>query len=191
MLYSFCICGGFMAEKFSTPLERWYAANRENPGLDDALRLLLGHALVGIFRRHFPDFPVFSPEKAVSLAQRLPIRAFPANFGGWISSPSKFAPEVLRFCENSGAFVFPPGVNLSLASGTVDLRGVRCPLGSVRARLVMRGLDSGEELNILLDDGEPIENVPRALVEDGEKILFREKKTDYWKIRVRKREATK
>lgn len=181
-----------MTEKISTPLGRWYAANRENPDLDDSLRLLLGHALVGIFRRHFPEFPVFSPEKALSLAQRLPFGALPANFGGWLSSPGKFALELLRFCENSGTYAFPPGINLSDASArAVDLRGVRCPLGSVRARLAMRGLDGGEETSILLDDGEPIENVPRALVEDGDKILFREKKSDYWEIRVRKREETK
>lgn len=183
-----------MAEKISnqTPLERWYQANRNDPNLDVSLRLLLGHALVGIFRRCFPDSSVFSPEKALSFAQRLPKKAFPEGMGNWISSPERNAPEILRFCETSAEYSFPADIDVrGFSEGTVDLRGVRCPLGSVRARLVMLGLEAGEEVSLFVDDGEPIENVPRALVEEGDRILFREKKTNYWEIRVRKRETTK
>ncbi len=183
-----------MAEKNlnPTPLERWYLSNRNDPDLENSLRLLLGHALVGIFRRCFPESSVFSPEKALSFVQRLPKKAFPAGMGNWISSPERNASEIIKFCEASAGYSFPPDVDVGgISDGAVDLRGVRCPLGSVRARLVMLGLESGEEVSLLLDDGEPIENVPRALVEEGDRILFREKKTNYWEIRVRKRETTK
>ena len=171
-----------------SPLERWYEANRNDPDLESSLRLLLGHALVGIFRRSLPESAVFSPEKALSLVQRLPKGSVTPQMGDWISSPGRHARELLRFCENSGGVSLPRGIleNLLSADGTVDLRGVGCPKSSVRARLVMRGLSAGEEVLFLVDDGEPVENVPRALLEEGEKVLFREKKCDYWKIRVRK-----
>ena len=111
--------------------------------------------------------------------------------GDWISSPERNASEILRFCEASAEYSFPPEVDVcAFSKGGVDLRGVRCPLGSVRARLVMLGLEAGEEVSLFVDDGEPIENVPRALVEEGDRILFREKKTNYWEIRVRKRGTT-
>lgn len=183
-----------MAEKISnqTPLERWYQANRNDPDLDMSLRLLLGHALVGVFRHFFPDSSVFSPEKALSLVQRLPKKAFPEGMGYWISSPGRNASEILRFCEGSARYTLPSDIDVrGLSEGAVDLRGVRCPLGSVRARLVMLGLEAGDEVSLFVDDGEPIENVPRALVEEGDQILFREKKEDYWEIRVRKRGTTK
>ncbi len=181
-----------MAEKSSTPLERWYAANRNDPDIDGSLRLLLGHALVGIFQRSFPDFSAFSPEKAISLAERLPRKAFPEGMGDWISSPGSHAEEILAFCENSPRYSLPPDAGIGeLSKGVVDLRGVRCPLGSVRARLAMLGLENAEEVSFLVDDGEPIENVPRALVEEGDQVLFRKKKADYWEIRVRKRGTTK
>ncbi len=183
-----------MAEKNSTPtpLERWYAANRNDPDIDESLRLLLGHALVGIFRRFFPDFSVFSPEKAISLAERLPRHAFPEKMGDWISTPGSHASEILAFCEASPRYALPPDIGKGeLSPGAVDLRGVRCPLGSVRARLAMLGLEDGEEVSLLVDDGEPIENVPRALVEAGDQVLFRKKKSDCWEIRVRKRGTTK
>ncbi len=183
-----------MAEKdlTPTPLERWYAANRNDPDIDESLRLLLGHALVGIFRRCFPDLSVFSPEKAISLVDRLPRKAFPEGMGDWIAAPGSHASEILAFSEASPRYALPPDIDKGeLSMGVVDLRGVRCPLGSVRARLAMRGLEDAEEISFLVDDGEPIENVPRALVEAGNQVLFRRKKSDYWEIRVRKRETTK
>jgi len=65
---------------------------------------------------------------------------------------------------------------------------VRCPMGSVRARLVLAGMEPGETVTFYLDDGEPIENVPRAMVEDGNHILFREKSENFWVLQVQKRE---
>lgn len=54
---------------------------------------------------------------------------------------------------------------------TIDLRGVRCPLNYVKTKLKLEELETGQELTVLLDDGEPIVNVPRSAKEDGNKIL--------------------
>jgi len=51
------------------------------------------------------------------------------------------------------------------------LRGVKCPLNYVRTKLALEEMEPGQVLQILLDDGEPIVNVPRSAKEDGHKIL--------------------
>lgn len=173
------------------PLERWLAANRESPNLDASLRLLLGHAFWGIFRRTNPEFSVFSPEKAISLVQRLPAGVFPDSVGEWLANPQRNAVEIVRFCENSKDFELPGNLDLSgFLTGRVDLRGVHCPTASVRARLVLSGMSAGEEVTLLVDDAEPIENVPRAMLEDGNRVVSREKKGNYWVLKVRKQDFT-
>ncbi|HVB14761.1 MAG TPA: sulfurtransferase TusA family protein [Candidatus Dormibacteraeota bacterium] len=53
----------------------------------------------------------------------------------------------------------------------LDLRGVACPLTFVRTRLALNRLAPGQPLEVLLDDGEPAESVPRSCTEDGEQVL--------------------
>jgi sulfite reductase (ferredoxin) len=56
-------------------------------------------------------------------------------------------------------------------SKTIDLRGVKCPINFVKAKIEMSKITSGEEIGFLLDDGEPIDNVPRSLEGEGHQIL--------------------
>jgi TusA-related sulfurtransferase len=53
----------------------------------------------------------------------------------------------------------------------LDLRGVACPLTFVRIRLALNRLSSGQSLEVLLDEGEPADSVPRSCTEDGEVVL--------------------
>jgi TusA-related sulfurtransferase len=53
----------------------------------------------------------------------------------------------------------------------IDLRGVSCPTNFVKAKLALEDLDEGEQAEILLDDGEPVKNVPRSLKAEGHKLL--------------------
>jgi len=53
----------------------------------------------------------------------------------------------------------------------IDLRGVSCPTNFVKAKLALEDLENGEIAQILLDDGEPVKNVPRSLKSDGHKLL--------------------
>ena len=191
LLYSFLyfMANMSLGKQELSPLEKWYETGKNDPKIGNSLRLLLGHALVAIFRNNRPDFSIFSPEKALSFAQRLPAGIFPGDMGSWLSRPETHAYEILHFCEKSKEFRFPPEIDLSaFSNGVVDMRGVKCPMGSVRARLVLAGMDSGEVVTLYVDDGEPIENVPRAMVEDGNHVLYREKKENYWELRVQKRE---
>lgn len=53
----------------------------------------------------------------------------------------------------------------------IDLRGVSCPTNFVKAKLALEDVETGEILQILLDDGEPVKNVPRSLKAEGHKLL--------------------
>ena len=53
----------------------------------------------------------------------------------------------------------------------IDLRGVSCPTNFVKAKLALEDLENGEIAQILLDDGEPVKNVPRSLKADGHKLI--------------------
>jgi len=60
----------------------------------------------------------------------------------------------------------------------LDLKGVKCPYNYVKAKLKLEELTSGEELELYLDEGEPIENVPRSLEDDGNTIVSIDKLDD-------------
>lgn len=53
----------------------------------------------------------------------------------------------------------------------IDLRGVSCPTNFVKAKLALEDIDNGTVVQILLDDGEPVKNVPRSLKSDGHKLI--------------------
>lgn len=54
---------------------------------------------------------------------------------------------------------------------TVDITDVVCPVTFVKAKVALEELDDGEILSIRLNDGEPVQNVPRSIKEEGHKIL--------------------
>lgn len=69
----------------------------------------------------------------------------------------------------------------------LDLRGVICPMNFVKAKLKLEEVKTGEKLELWLDDGEAIKNVPRSLKDDGHEILEVRKRESYFKLVVRKR----
>ena len=49
----------------------------------------------------------------------------------------------------------------------LDLSGVPCPMNWVRTKLALEELAPGDSLVVVLDEGEPLESVPRSAREDG------------------------
>jgi sulfite reductase (ferredoxin) len=49
----------------------------------------------------------------------------------------------------------------------LDLRGVACPMNFVKTRLFLDKVAAGDVLNVLLDDGEPIESVSASVGAEG------------------------
>jgi len=62
----------------------------------------------------------------------------------------------------------------SKGAAVYDLRGVACPLNYVKTKLKLEMMDAGERLEVWLDAGEPIKNVPMSLKNDGHKVLLEE-----------------
>lgn len=56
----------------------------------------------------------------------------------------------------------------------MDLRGVKCPINYVKAKIRLETMSVGQTLQLYLDDGEPIRNVPNSLRNDGQEIIRQE-----------------
>ncbi len=53
---------------------------------------------------------------------------------------------------------------------SMDLRGVPCPLNYVRTKLRLEKLPIGEQLEVWIDAGEPVEQVPNSLQVAGHQV---------------------
>lgn len=67
-----------------------------------------------------------------------------------------------------------PAVPAPTGAPVYDLRGVACPMNYVKTKLKLEMMDAGERLEVWLDAGEPIKNVPMSLKNDGHKVLIQE-----------------
>lgn len=69
----------------------------------------------------------------------------------------------------------------------LDITAEVCPMTFVRTKLHLERMKQGEILRIRLRDGEPLANVPRALLDHGHEILRMEPLgQSLWLIEVRK-----
>ena len=53
----------------------------------------------------------------------------------------------------------------------VDITDKVCPLTFVKAKVAIEELEDGEILAVRMNDGEPVQNVPRSMKEEGHKVL--------------------
>lgn len=67
----------------------------------------------------------------------------------------------------------------------LDLRGTPCPINFIRSKLQLEKMSSGELLEICLDGGEPIEQVPNSLSMEGYNIEGVQDKGEYFVLSVR------
>ena len=52
-----------------------------------------------------------------------------------------------------------------------DITDVVCPVTFVKTKVALEELDDGQILQVHLNDGEPVQNVPRSVKEEGHQIL--------------------
>lgn len=52
-----------------------------------------------------------------------------------------------------------------------DCRGVGCPMNLVYAKVELAKIQSGQLLELILDDGAPVNNVPGSVKKEGHKVL--------------------
>jgi sulfite reductase (ferredoxin) len=67
-----------------------------------------------------------------------------------------------------------------------DFRGVACPMNFVKTKLVLETMAPGGVLEILLDDGEPIQNVPNSVRLEGHKVLDQKQEGEHWTVTIQK-----
>ena len=71
-------------------------------------------------------------------------------------------------------------------SQSIDLLGVKCPFNYVKTKLKLETMQTGQRLEVLLDDGEPATNVPRSVQNDGHKLLSHVEENGHHKIVIEK-----
>jgi tRNA 2-thiouridine synthesizing protein A len=70
---------------------------------------------------------------------------------------------------------------------TIDIKGQVCPYTFVRSKLAIEKMNVGEVLEIILDHKPAVENVPRSMENEGQKVLkIAQTGEKEWHIFVRK-----
>lgn len=69
---------------------------------------------------------------------------------------------------------------------TLDLRGTPCPINFVRTKLQLEKIPPGELLEVWLDAGEPVEQVPESLTMEGYPIEALSDRHTYFVLQVRR-----
>lgn len=69
----------------------------------------------------------------------------------------------------------------------LDLRGVICPYNFVKTKLKLETMEAGQILAVILDEGEPIANVPQSLMNEGHMVLSQEPLSQSYRLMIRKR----
>jgi len=69
----------------------------------------------------------------------------------------------------------------------LDLRGVRCPINYVQTKIKLSTMQSGEVLQIVIDEGEAYANVPNSVRNDGHEILEEQKLNKAYQLKIRKK----
>jgi sulfite reductase (ferredoxin) len=67
---------------------------------------------------------------------------------------------------------------------SINLRGVTCPMNFVKAKLELEKIEIGDILEIFLDEGEPVKNVPASFQEQGQEVQEVLNCGDYFCVKV-------
>lgn len=71
----------------------------------------------------------------------------------------------------------------------LDLRGVICPYNFVKTKLKLETMGHGQVLSVLLDDGDPIKNVPRSVENEGHTVLGQDRVGSSYRVLIRREET--
>jgi len=74
-----------------------------------------------------------------------------------------------------------------MRSINLDITKDHCPMTFVKTKLQLEQMEEGDILEILLSKGEPLENVPRTVTEQGFQVLeTTQVKDDIYKVVIKK-----
>jgi sulfite reductase (ferredoxin) len=92
-----------------------------------------------------------------------------------------------RPVETVKATPAPASVPVEEIADSLDLKGVECPYNYVRTKLRLEEMEIGQLLEITIDEGEPIRNVPASLRNDGQEIVDTKKIGKHYRLLIRKK----
>jgi TusA-related sulfurtransferase len=78
-------------------------------------------------------------------------------------------------------------VEVAVPVERLDLRGVLCPMNYVRTKLALERIAQGECVEVLLDTGDPIRNVPSSVSDEGHEVLSVTPQESAFRVMIRKR----
>jgi tRNA 2-thiouridine synthesizing protein A len=67
-----------------------------------------------------------------------------------------------------------------------DFRGLVCPFNFVKTKLALEKIEAGEVIEVIIDSGAPIENLPRSVKEEGHQIIKVERLNEAFRLLIRK-----
>ncbi len=77
-------------------------------------------------------------------------------------------------------------MNHPVAHDILDLRGTPCPINFVRIKLRLQQMSPGSLLEVWLDPGEPMEQVPDSLRLEGYELDSIEDRSEFFALRVKR-----
>lgn len=73
-----------------------------------------------------------------------------------------------------------------IADAHLDLRGTPCPINFVRTKLKLEQMPPNSLLEVWLDPGEPVEQVPDSLVMEGYQLESIEERQEFFSLLIRR-----
>ena len=69
----------------------------------------------------------------------------------------------------------------------IDITKEICPMTYVKTKLKLETMSSGQVLEVILRDGEPLRNVPKSIMSEGHKILDVRREGEFYKLLIERR----
>jgi tRNA 2-thiouridine synthesizing protein A len=69
----------------------------------------------------------------------------------------------------------------------IDITKEHCPMTFVKVKLALSKIPSGDTLDVLLTEGEPLKNVPRTAKEQGHTVSEPVPKDGFYQLSIRKK----
>ena len=74
---------------------------------------------------------------------------------------------------------------------TIDIRGDVCPYTFVKSKLAIENMQKGQVLEVIVDHAPAIENVPRSMESEGNKVLeVKQAGKNEWRIIIQKSKSS-
>ncbi|MGE4170156.1 MAG: sulfurtransferase TusA family protein [Candidatus Margulisiibacteriota bacterium] len=145
---------------------------------------------IAVFQKHFVETNLISAEfNDVLTLAKLGLKAELPKHEAIIVKLADEVVELYKNMDDSLRFKPKAGEGTTAVAEMLkkDFRGVACPMNFVKTKLVLETLKSGDKLEILLDDGEPIQNVPNSVKLEGHKVLKQEQDGAHWVVQIEKK----